>query len=57
MYKEACLSLLRSIGWMDLKPRITQSDSYIRKITLAALWKIDWRSSRLEVVGPVSRLL
>lgn len=44
-------------GLRDFKHKITQSDLCFTKITLVALWKTDWRSSRLEVVGPASRLL
>lgn len=39
-----------------LSSKITQSESYFRKITPAELRKKDWKSRRLEVVGPASRL-
>lgn len=58
--EEACLSLLRSIcsildQWI-LSSKITQSELYFRKITPAELRKKDWKSRRLEVVGPAGRL-
>lgn len=40
-----------------LSSKITQSDFCFRRITLAALWKTDWKAIRIEVVGPVNRLL
>ena len=59
--RKACLSLLRSVysssDFWILSSKIPQLDWYFRKMTLAAPWKMDWRSVRAEVVRTVRQVL